>query len=370
MTHSLSFVRIFYTLLSLLFCTSFAIANFESQSVLIKIVIGLIGGSVFAAALIALDVLFEKFNLKTFNLMTLGLFFGYLMSEVIWLILQGIVGETIFSSYNYFPLKAVLLLVFTFLAMTMTARAANEMHLIIPFLKLKQTTFKKKDILIDPAILSDSRIIDLASTGLLDHHLIMPRFAVKELQSQLESEEEFIKSKAKRSLEVLKKLEAIPALDLRFVDTDFPEIKEQMAKLLQIARTSDTHLITSDINRIQQSSVEGVRIINIHMLSHALKPITQAGESITIKVQRYGKEPRQGVGYLDDGTMVVVNGGAEFIGETIKAYVLSVKHTSSGRMIFCNAAEEDASSFSQQENTSFYKSNEEQEDNENQTSSF
>ena len=90
MTHSLSFVRIFYTLLSLLFCTSFAIANFASQSVLIKIVIGLIGGSVFAAALIALDVLFEKFNLKTFNLMTLGLFFGYLMSEVIWLILQGI----------------------------------------------------------------------------------------------------------------------------------------------------------------------------------------------------------------------------------------------------------------------------------------
>src|ERR1044072_7233269 len=102
----------------------------------------------------------------------------------------------------------------------------------------------------------------------------------------------------------------------------------------------NTNIITSDINRIQQASIEGVRIINIHLLSNALKPLTQAGEFINIKIQRYGKEPRQGVGYLDDGTMVVVNGGAEFIGETIKAQVLSVKHTSSGRMIFCNAAEE------------------------------
>jgi len=148
------------------------------------------------------------------------------------------------------------------------------------------------------------------------------------------------KAKARRSLDLIKKLEGLPSLDLRYVDTDFPEIKEPMTKLIRLARFMDTHIITSDINRIQQASIEGVRIINIHMLSNALKPITQAGESITIKIQRYGKEARQGVGYLEDGTMVVVNGGAEFIGETVKAYVLSVKHTSSGRMIFCNAAEE------------------------------
>jgi uncharacterized protein YacL len=83
--------------------------------------------------------------------------------------------------------------------------------------------------------------------------------------------------------------------------------------------------------------LEGIKIINIHMLSNALKPLTQSGEFLSIKIQRYGKEPRQGVGYLEDGTMVVVNGGAEYIGETIKCQVLSVKHTSSGRMIFCNA---------------------------------
>jgi uncharacterized protein YacL len=103
----------------------------------------------------------------------------------------------------------------------------------------------------------------------------------------------------------------------------------------------DADLLTADISRIEQASIEGVRIINIHTLSNALKPLTHSGETLTIKVQRYGKEPRQGVGYLEDGTMVVINGGADFIGETIKTHVLSVKHTSSGRMIFCNALEDE-----------------------------
>ena len=89
------------------------------------------------------------------------------------------------------------------------------------------------------------------------------------------------------------------------------------------------------------ASIEGIRIINIHTLSNALKPLMQAGEFIKIKIQRYGKEPRQGVGYLDDGTMVVVNGGGNYIGEAIDAKVLSVKHTTSGRMIFCNAMDEE-----------------------------
>ena len=210
----------------------------------------------------------------------------------------------------------------------------------IPFIEFKQSTLKKKDILIDISVLTDPRIIDLASSGMLDHHLILPRFVVKELQLQLENPDEAVKTKARRCLDVIKKLENLPSLDMRYVDTDFPEIKDIMSKLVRAARFLDTNIITSDINRIQQSTIEGVLIINIHMLSHALKPITQAGEVLNIKIQRYGKEARQGVGYLDDGTMVVVNGGAEFIGETIKAHVLSVKHTTSGRMIFCNASDE------------------------------
>jgi uncharacterized protein YacL len=237
-------------------------------------------------------------------------------------------------------IQTLIYLASCYVGMSMTAQASEELYVSIPFIKFKPTSHKKRDILVDSSILMDSRIIDLASSGLLDHHLVLPRFILKEFYAMAESGDETARSKARRCLDVFKKLENIPTLDLRYADTDFPEVKESMSKLIRLARLMDANVITADISRIQQSSIEGIQIINIHTLSNALKPLSHAGEYINIKIQRYGKEARQGVGYLEDGTMVVVNGGAEHIGDVIKAQVLSVKHTSSGRMIFCNATDE------------------------------
>lgn len=336
---SLSLIQVLFSVICILFSVSFTTHYFEGGFQWINVAVGLLGGCILAGVLIGIDFIFKRFNLRSFNTAILGLFFGYLMAQAILFSLSGIMSWEI-NTTDFMPLRFLVYLVCAYAGMVMTIQAAEEICVSIPFVEFKQMSHKKKDILVDLSILSDPRIIDLASSGLLDHHLIIPRFAVKELYAQAETGDEVTKAKARRSLELIKKLESLPALDLRYVDTDFPEIKDPMMKLIRLARFMDTHIITSDINRIQQSSIEGVRIINIHMLSNALKPITQAGESINIKIQRYGKEARQGVGYLEDGTMVVVNGGAEFIGETIKAYVLSVKHTSSGRMIFCNASEE------------------------------
>lgn len=335
---SLSLIQVLFSIVCILFSTNFSMTYLNGGSQWIDISVGVLSGIILSGIFIGIDSLFKRFNLRSFNTAMLGLFFGYLMAQAILFTFKGIAGWEV-DTHLFMPLRFAIFLICAYLGMTMTAQAAEEILISIPFVEFKQMSHKKKDILVDLSILSDPRIIDLASSGLLDHHLIVPRFAVKELYTQAENGDEITKIKAKRSLELIKKLEGMSSLDLRYVDTDFPEIKDPMMKLIRLARFMDTHIITSDINRIQQSSIEGVRIINIHMLSNALKPITQAGESISIKIQRYGKEPRQGVGYLDDGTMVVVNGGAEFIGESIKAYVLSVKHTSSGRMIFCNAAE-------------------------------
>jgi uncharacterized protein YacL len=302
------------------------------------VLMGAIGGLLFSLFVLAVEKAFEKANFKSFNIATLGIFCGFLMGEAIMLVFNS-------SALHMPPEISAFFRIGTFLfaiyfGMTLAIKAAEQISISFPFLSKGSKGQKKKDLVLDCSILLDSRIIDLASSGLLDNHLIVPRFAVKELQLQAETGDDTNKAKARRALEVLKKLEAMPALEMQFNETDFSDLKDQMAKLLKLARTVDANVITSDINRIQQASVEGVKIINIHMLSNALKPITQAGESINIKIQRYGKEARQGVGYLDDGTMVVVNGGAEFIGETIRAQVLSVKHTSSGRMIFCNAMDE------------------------------
>lgn len=338
MNSSIPLVRIILVLICLLFSTSFATQQLSGGLTPLNIAIGILSGAALAGLMIIGDNYFKRFSLKAFNICTLGLFFGYLMSTALILVLGAVLGDAL-SSESYIPLRYGIYLVTTYLGLVMTLRGVDELHLSIPFVQFKQANHKKKDILVDVSILSDPRIIDLAASGLLNHQLIIPRFALNELYSLSEESDEGIKSKARRALEVAKKLESIPMLDLRYVDTDFPELKDPMAKLIRLARFLDTNIITSDINRIQSSSVEGVRIINIHMLSNALKPITQTGELINIKIQRFGKEPRQGVGYLDDGTMVVINGGAEFIGETIRAQVLSVKHTSSGRMIFCNTVD-------------------------------
>lgn len=339
----LTFVRIFFLLLSLLLFTTYTAANTPADgSMLLNALVGGLAGIAFALTSLLFERLVTQANLKGFMVIAIGLFFGYLLAEGVNLVLERTVYGTsvAMTDYSLGFIRTGVYLFCIFLGTILTAKASEELYVSLPFVRFKPTTQKKKDIILDISILNDPRLIDLCASGIFDNHLIFPRFILKELNLQLESADESTRNRARRGLDVVKKLENNPTLDMRYSDTDFIDAKDMMSKLVRLARMLDATILTADLNRVQQSSIEGVRILNIHSLSNALKPLTQSGEFITIKVQRYGKEPRQGVGYLDDGTMVVVNGGAEFIGETIKAQVLSVKHTSSGRMIFCNAFEE------------------------------
>ncbi len=316
------------------------------ENILQKAAIGVGCGLCFGGLLMGFEFCFRKFNLRAINIAILGIFIGYLMGQALILIFHSILEVSQISamapSYVIALIKTGLILFGTYLGSIMTLRAADEIYVSIPFVKFISVAQKKKDLLIDGSILSDARIIDVAATGLLDHQLIVPRFLIKELYVQSETGDELTKAKARRCLETIKKLESIPNLEIRINETDFQDVKEPFSKLVRLSRLLDANLLTADVSRIQIATIEGIRIINIHTLSHALKPFMQTGEYIKIKIQRYGKEPRQGVGYLDDGTMVVVNGGGDYIGETIDTQVLSVKHTSSGRMIFCNALEDDS----------------------------
>ena len=340
MNLSVAFMRILFVVLSVFFMTTFMISN-TSGNIQTNILIGVLIGFVFGLFLIIFDLLFKRFNLRSFNIAVIGIFLGYLMGQALVLVFDAILDISR-ASISLQPqilemLKIALFLFGTYLGTIMALRAADELYVSIPFIKFAPTVEKKKDLIIDSSVLSDARIIDLATTGLLDNQIIIPRFIIKELYTQAEIGDEFSKLKAKKCLEVLKKIELIAELGLRFNDTDFPDVKDVQGKLLRLARLLDANLLTADISRVQIAEIEDIRVINIHTLSNSLKPLMQAGEFIKIKVQRYGKEPRQGVGYLDDGTMVVINGGGNYIGDIVDAKVLSVKHTSSGRMVFCNA---------------------------------
>lgn len=331
MTISFSFIRFFFCALCILFSLASIPLLLEEGYTLANGGLAVAIGAALSMIGITLESVLKKCTPRTFYIIALGLFFGTLL------------GEGLFSPIALLPLDksllniihCSLLLVAGYAGIMITAWSSEEIALSIPYIKFTAAGQKKKELLLDMSVLSDPRILDLANSGLVDGHMILPKFVIKELQTMIDD------PKSKKCLENIKRLESIETLSMRVIDTDYPDTKDISQKLIKMARALDANLLSADISRVQQAEIQGVKIINIHLLANALKPITQSGEFIDIKVQRYGKESRQGVGYLDDGTMVVVNGGADYIGNTISCQVLSVKHTGSGRLIFCNAPDEE-----------------------------
>lgn len=353
MITSISLIRLLFIVVCTLFTTSFAIMQTTEGFTLTNIILGFSGGLVFAFAIIGLDFFLKQINLRILNIVILGLIIGYFLGESLMLVLNSALNLDTLSKSNELLsfVRGIVFLLSIYMGMITVAKTADEIYLSIPFVRLKPANQNKKDIILDSSALLDPRIVDLAVSGLLDHHLVVPRFLVKELNSLADSSDEGAKIRVKKGIETLKKLESIPTLALKYSDTDFPDLKDSMSKLIRMARAIDADIITADVSKVQQALIEGIRFINIHMLANALKPLTQTGELLTIKILRYGKEPGQGVGYLDDGTMVVVNGGAEFINETIRSQVISVKNNPTGRMIFCNAMEDHLNGFGEPKST-------------------
>ena len=318
-----------------------------TYSLTMKILTGLCLGGTFTCLLFVFEMFFKRCSLRLFNIATVGLFSGYLLGKALILVFDTVIGTTSLRASIDAPaleiLKISLYLVSLYLGTLLAFRFSDEFHITIPFIKFSHSVHRKKDLLIDQAVLSDARIIDFCSHGILNNQLIVPRFLVKELGANCESSDEGIKTRSKRSLEILKKLETMPSLSLRYSETDFPEIKDLSQKMLKLARLLEANVLTADASRTHTPSNDETLFINFYALSNSLKPLTPPGETITIKIQRYGKEPKQGVGYLDDGTMVVVNNGGDYIGEVIDTQVISVKQTSAGRIIFTNALVEENS---------------------------
>lgn len=288
--------------------------------------------------LLLIDRFFSRLSLRQFTLYLLGLFIGYLMGKVVISVLN--ISLTFIPYFFQNPslelFKLFVLLICCYLGVITTVRASEDVCISLPFIKLNATESKEKPLIPDYNALCDGRLVDLAYTGLLNNKLIIPRFILKQLQKEDEEENPL----ARRGLETIRKLESLPFLGLIYDDNNFSEEQDSFQKVIHTARLLDGDIVTADPNQLQERTADGPLIINLHTLSKALKPLMQRGEYLKIKIQRLGKEENQGVGYLDDGTMVVINGGGIHIGETIKTRVLSVKHTSSGRMVFCNVADE------------------------------
>jgi len=193
--------------------------------------------------------------------------------------------------------------------------------------------------IIDTSAIIDGRVADVFETKFLTGPVIVGRFVLKELQNIADSSDTMKRARGRRGLDILQRLQDHPDIQVKVYEKDYPEVKDVDGKLVLLARELDGKIITTDFNLNKVASLQGVTVLNVNDLANALKPAVLPGEAMSIFIAKEGKEKEQGVGYLDDGTMVVVEEGRRLVGKKIDAIVTSVLQTSAGRMIFTRIKE-------------------------------
>jgi uncharacterized protein YacL len=193
---------------------------------------------------------------------------------------------------------------------------------------------KKSYKILDTSVIIDGRIADIAETGFLDGIIVTPQFVLRELQLVADSADSLKRNRGRRGLDVLQRLQKMATLSIQIVEDDFPAVREVDLKLIELAKVYEGKIITNDFNLNKVAQLQGVEVLNINELANSLKPIVLPGEIMKVFILKEGKEYNQGVAYLDDGTMVVVDNARKMIGKTIDVSVTSVLQTTAGKMIF------------------------------------
>ncbi len=188
--------------------------------------------------------------------------------------------------------------------------------------------------ILDTSVIIDGRIADLCDTGFMDGTLVIPQFVLKELQLVADSADSMKRNRGRRGLDILQKIQKMSGVEVTISDADYPEIREVDLKLIELARSLQGKIVTNDFNLNKVAQLRGVEVLNINELANALKPVVLPGEIMKVFILKEGKEYNQGVAYLDDGTMVVVDNARKMISKTIDVVVTSVLQTTAGKMIF------------------------------------
>ena len=189
--------------------------------------------------------------------------------------------------------------------------------------------------ILDTSVIIDGRIADICETGFLEGTLVAPQFVLRELQQVADSSDSLKRNRGRRGLDVLQRIQKMPHMQVQIVENDFPEVREVDLKLIELARDMSAKIVTNDFNLNKVAQLRGVAVLNINELANSLKPVVLPGEVLRVFILKEGKEAGQGVAYLDDGTMVVVDQGKRALGKTIEVTVTSVLQTTAGKMIFC-----------------------------------
>jgi len=287
--------------------------------------------------LIALDEMLKGFSLRAFSAATFGLLLGFAVG---WMfdnsglfigmdkddeVTRGLIRLGIFISFGY-------------IGMIMAMRSNKEdFSLIIPYVRFSRENKPENILLLDTSVIIDGRIADLIEARFLEGIVVVPSFILKELQLIADSADPLRRARGRRGLDMLARLQRNKANEVKIHDAEVPEETETDAKLIRLAKSLHACLYTNDHNLGKVAELQSVKHVNLNELAAALKPVILPGEVLTLKIVREGKDKGQGVGYLSDGTLVVVNNAQKFIGHSIEVQVMSLLQSATGTMAFADA---------------------------------
>jgi uncharacterized protein YacL len=292
---------------------------------------GMAIGFGFGGWMIAVDEMLKGFSLRAFSATTFGLLLG---SAVAWLIDNS--GLFINTPENVrWLIRLGLFLGFGYIGIILAMRSNKEdFSLIIPYVRFAPQNKPDNLLLLDTSVVIDGRIADLIETHFLEGLVVVPRFVLKEIQQIADSTDAIKRARGRRGLEMLNRLQRNTQTEVRIHDGDFPEEKEVDTKLIRLARNLNARLFTNDYNLAKIAELQKINCVNLHEVSKCLKVTLLPGETLQLKVVREGKDKGQGIGYLPDGTMVVVNNGQTHIGQQIEVQVQTLLQTGAGVIVF------------------------------------
>jgi uncharacterized protein YacL len=289
-------------------------------------------GVLAGVAIVIFEVRIKEVSLKRLIGSAFGSVLGILGAYLISLVL----GRAMPNNTNTVPFLQLLLLAWmTYCGVVVGAAKGDMLNLAaLGGLFGGEKTSKNSFKILDTSVIIDGRIADICETGFLDGAIVVPQFVLRELQLVADSSDSMKRNRGRRGLDVLQRIQKMPQLDVQIIEDDFPAVREVDMKLIELAKLYDCKIVTNDFNLNKVAQLHRVEVLNINELANALKPVVLPGEVMRVFILKEGKEFNQGVAYLDDGTMVVVDNARKLISKTVDIAVTSVLQTTAGKMIF------------------------------------
>ena len=303
----------------------------------------MLGGVILAFLIITIDVLVRRKNLGTISGLLFGLVvgmvvslgLGYLIDQAVHILMTKEARDAYSALIEGAKLLMALMLCYIFVSFILQTK--DDFRFIIPYVEFSRATKGPRPMILDTSVIIDGRIADMAASGVFESPIVVPHFVLNELQTIADSGDALKRRRGRRGLDVLDRLKHLPKLELRFWDgtlANIPEGEGVDQKLVALAQQDNGRLVTNDFNLNKIATLRGVDVINLNSIADALKPVVLPGEPMKVRIIKPGENSGQGVGYLEDGTMVVVEGARDKVGVEVELIVTNAIQNPAGKMIF------------------------------------